>query len=163
MFHKCVRYLSFKHFWHIPDSFSLSHIDSFLTQLLALTHFRVLSNSNLSDFWQSFESDSFPTHFRQCSDTFLTGFCNWHISYNFLTHFGIFKDQLQLRVTKYSYVVPPTVNGNWHGFCSPVRFSVTMHSACPCGLELAKFVKTAVAEITKIHLIVNSSLSLWKI
>ena len=85
--YKCVRYLSVElvltDFWHIWKS----DTDSFLTQFLVLPHFWDISNSNLTDFLQILESDSFLTHIQHISDSFLTYFCNWHISDSFQTVF----------------------------------------------------------------------------
>ena len=85
--YKCVIYLSvefvltdFHYIWKSDTS-------SFLTQFLVLPHFWDISNSNLTDFWQILESDSFLTHIRHISDSFLTYFFNWHISDSFQTVF----------------------------------------------------------------------------
>ena len=86
--YKCVSYLSVElyqtYFWHIYKS----DTDSFLTQFLVLTHFRDISNSNLTEFIHISEYDSFPTHIWHISDIFLTIFCNWHTSESFQTVFG---------------------------------------------------------------------------
>ena len=64
-----------------------SDTDSFLTPFFVLLHFWDISNSNLTDFLQILESDSFLTHIWHISDSFLTYFCNWHISDCFQTIF----------------------------------------------------------------------------